>query len=47
MFIGYGVVAGLLVRHGGGIHQWNLRAREAIKAAFVSSGVALFMGWCF
>jgi hypothetical protein len=35
-FIGYCITTGLTVRHGGGIHQWNVRAGEAIKAAFVS-----------
>lgn len=42
MFIGYGVTTGLLVRNGGGTHQWNLRVKEAINAAYVCLYVHIF-----
>lgn len=35
MFIGYCVPTGLLMKKGGGIHQWNVQLREFIKLLYV------------
>ena len=35
MFIGYCVPTSLLIRDGGGVHQWNIRLKNLISILYV------------